>query len=336
MIFWLLAILMTVLALAAVLFPLCRRADKLTDTEGRLARDLAQARLAEVEGDLVNATITPEQARYIRRELERELHRAAEGNAPGGDEAPPPAKRRWGSALAMAILLPVSVAGLYLWLGTPELADTSQSRLTRYSPAEVEQMIGRIEAYLQQHPADADGWLVLAHYYLAAGRQQEAAVALEHLSRLTGVKKAEEGAGGEAPESRAGATAAGDQERRGEGEEEAGGGIRARVSLAPAFVPAVAPDDTVFIYAQEVDGQPMPVAAIRRAARDLPAQVVLNDAVSLDPGRKLSGLERVDLVARLSKTGDATPQSGDLIGRLTNVPVGQAKPLELVIDQTVP
>ena len=333
MIFWLLAILMTVLALAAVLFPLCRRADKLTDTEGRLARDLAQARLAEVDGDLLNATITPEQARYIRRELERELQGAAEREASGGDEVPPPAKRRWGSALAMAVLLPVSVAGLYLWLGTPELADTSRSLPSRFSPGEVEQMIGRIEAYLQQHPADADGWLVLAHYYLAAGRQQEAAVALEHLSRLTGVQKAEESASGEAPESRAGAAAAGDRESSGG---DAAGGIRAKVSLAPAFVPVVAPDDTVFIYAQEVDGQPMPVAAIRRAARDLPAQIVLNDAVSLNPGRKLSGLERVDLIARLSKTGDATPQSGDLIGRLTNVPVGQAKPLELVIDQTVP
>lgn len=84
------------------------------------------------------------------------------------------------------------------------------------------------------------------------------------------------------------------------------------LSLAPELATGLPADATVFVLARAPGGPPMPVAAKRLTVRDLPAQVVLTDADSPMPTMRLSQLPRVDVVARVSRSGVAEAQPGDL------------------------
>lgn len=107
------------------------------------------------------------------------------------------------------------------------------------------------------------------------------------------------------------------------------------VSLDPELSSLVTPDMTVFIYARPVGGR-MPLAAKRLTVADLPLTVVLDDSTAMSPQAKLSGAETVELVARISASGQPTPQPGDLSGIISSVAVhGQVDILELSIDHVV-
>lgn len=107
------------------------------------------------------------------------------------------------------------------------------------------------------------------------------------------------------------------------------------VTLAPALAAGVAPDDTVFVFARPADGSRMPLALLRMKARDLPLAFTLDDSTAMLPGRKLSDHAAVIVGARVSKSGNAQPQSGDLEATLPDVKLG-ASDLKLVIDRRLP
>ncbi len=86
------------------------------------------------------------------------------------------------------------------------------------------------------------------------------------------------------------------------------------VTLADAIRSKVKPEDTVFVYAQALEGPKMPLAIVRQQVSDLPLSVQLNDSMAMTPAMKLSGFDRVKIIARISKTGTAMQQPGDLIG----------------------
>ncbi|WP_407909539.1 tetratricopeptide repeat protein [Lysobacter claricitrinus] len=88
--------------------------------------------------------------------------------------------------------------------------------------------------------------------------------------------------------------------------------LTVRVDIAPALRQGLPSDAAVFVLAREPGGMPMPVAAKRLALADLPATVVLSDADSPMPTRRLSQLPQVEIVARVSRTGVANAQTGDL------------------------
>ena len=92
----------------------------------------------------------------------------------------------------------------------------------------------------------------------------------------------------------------------------AGGTLKVAVSIAPRLR-AAARGRTVFIFAR-APGSPMPLAAVRTNADQLPTVVALSDANSLDPAHPLSGATELRVQARVSASGDATPAPGDLIG----------------------
>lgn len=79
----------------------------------------------------------------------------------------------------------------------------------------------------------------------------------------------------------------------------------------------------------------MPLAVIRRQARDLPLSFTLEDAMAMRPDRKLSGQAQVILEARISASGKPAPQPGDLVGRTGPVAVG-TEGVRIAIDGTVP
>lgn len=114
-----------------------------------------------------------------------------------------------------------------------------------------------------------------------------------------------------------------------------GAAIDVQVSLAPELQKLVSPGDTVFIYAQALSGPKMPLAIIRKQVSDLPLTVSLNDAMAMMPNMKLSNFPRVKLLARISKSGNAISQSGDLIGVIDQVALDDKGNHKIIIKGVV-
>ena len=109
--------------------------------------------------------------------------------------------------------------------------------------------------------------------------------------------------------------------------------LQVRVSLDPELAARVRlrGDASVFVFARVPGGPPMPVAAEKHAVSELPFTASLDDGDSPMPTRKISGLQEVELLARLSMNGDATPQPGDLQSPPLRVRLPAKGPVELVI-----
>jgi cytochrome c-type biogenesis protein CcmH len=111
--------------------------------------------------------------------------------------------------------------------------------------------------------------------------------------------------------------------------------IRGTVTMAPDLASKGSPTDALFVFAREVNGPPMPVAIVRATRKDLPFTFQLDDSTSPMPSRKLSSAGPVVIVARLSKSGQAMPQNGDLEGMSQPVQSG-VDGLTVVIDRERP
>ncbi|MEQ1657953.1 MAG: c-type cytochrome biogenesis protein CcmI, partial [Hylemonella sp.] len=113
-----------------------------------------------------------------------------------------------------------------------------------------------------------------------------------------------------------------------------GTSVSGTVTLAPALARQASPDDTVFIYARDAQGSRMPLAILRKQVRDLPLRFTLDDSLAMSPAAKLSGARQVIVEARVSKSGEARAQAGDLSGQTGPVSPG-ATSLTLEIRDTV-
>ena len=111
--------------------------------------------------------------------------------------------------------------------------------------------------------------------------------------------------------------------------------ITVKVALDPDFAARVRlrSDASVFVIARIPDGPPMPVAVEKHSLQDLPLEVTLDDADSPMPTQKLSALKDVELVARLSASGNAMRQEGDLESKAVRVALPSQQPIELTIGQ---
>ncbi len=112
------------------------------------------------------------------------------------------------------------------------------------------------------------------------------------------------------------------------------GTITGTVSIAPALASQVEPGDTLFVYARPVEGGRMPVAILRLEASRLPYAFRLDDSLAMAAGSKLSSQAEVVVGARISKSGNALPQPGDLEGASAPVTPGTSG-LALSIDRVV-
>ncbi|HRK38539.1 MAG TPA: c-type cytochrome biogenesis protein CcmI [Burkholderiaceae bacterium] len=113
----------------------------------------------------------------------------------------------------------------------------------------------------------------------------------------------------------------------------AGVKIEGRVELAPLMVDRVAPGDTLMVIAKGGDGNPVPVAVLRVPAKGFPISFSLDDSLSMMDNHKLSQQTKGVLIeARVSKTGQAMPQKGDLFGQAVPAKPGE-KGVVLTVDQ---
>jgi len=112
--------------------------------------------------------------------------------------------------------------------------------------------------------------------------------------------------------------------------------LRVSVTVSPGLLDQYAPDHTLFVYAQALNGPPMPLAVTRNKAGELPLEVVLDDSMAMMPTMKLSAFDKVKLQARISASGNAQPEPGDLVGLLAEVDVTTTDTISLIIDTVMP
>lgn len=108
--------------------------------------------------------------------------------------------------------------------------------------------------------------------------------------------------------------------------------LQIQVQLDPKVAETVSPEDSVFVFARAVNGPPVPLAAKRLTVGDLPATVTLSDADAMVPSLKISSVEQVTVMARVSRTGDAT--KGEWMGQSEALGTrGDKNAVRLTIDR---
>lgn len=116
-----------------------------------------------------------------------------------------------------------------------------------------------------------------------------------------------------------------------------GTSVSGTVSLSDTLKAKTAASDTLFIYARAAGNNvpKMPLAVWRGAVKDLPKTFTLDDSMAMTPTMVLSKFEQVTVEARVSKSGNAIPQSGDLSGAAVTVKPG-ATDIKILIDRVIP
>jgi cytochrome c-type biogenesis protein CcmH len=191
---WFVLALMTAAAIFAVLWPLGRRSPRAGGSDVAVYRD----QLEEIGRDRAAGLIGAPEAEAARIEVSRRLIAAADAAqaAPQGGAA----WRRRAVALAALILLPVGTAGLYLGLGSPQLASGPQIARSDGAAEQrpLTELVAQVEAVLEKSPEDGRGWELLAPVYMRLNRYDDAVQARRNAVRLLGATAEREADLGEA------------------------------------------------------------------------------------------------------------------------------------------
>lgn len=111
--------------------------------------------------------------------------------------------------------------------------------------------------------------------------------------------------------------------------------VSGKVIISPDLASKVSATDVLFVFARAKTGSKMPLAILRLSAKDLPATFSLDDDMAMTPTMKMSSFPEVVIGARVSKSGQAVPTSGDLEGFSQPVKLGD-KDVLITIDQIIP
>lgn len=106
------------------------------------------------------------------------------------------------------------------------------------------------------------------------------------------------------------------------------------VTLDPALAGKVSPTDTLFVLARPANGPRMPLAVARVTVAQLPYRFTLDDSMAMAPGATISSHAQVVVAARVSKSGNAITQKGDIEGTSEPVAPG-ANGLKIVLKRIV-
>jgi cytochrome c-type biogenesis protein CcmH len=111
-------------------------------------------------------------------------------------------------------------------------------------------------------------------------------------------------------------------------------GVSGQVGIASALQSKIKAGDVLMVIARK-PGERMPVAVLKTAVTAFPISFVLNDSLAMSPNALISQLPEVSVEVRISKTGMAMPESGDLISAPQTIKVGTTN-ARLLIDQIRP
>ncbi|MBZ6076427.1 c-type cytochrome biogenesis protein CcmI [Microvirga puerhi] len=191
MMIWVILMMMTALAVMAVLWPLSRAVAVAgqTDPNTQFYRD----QIAEIDRDRERGTLLPEEAEAAKAEAARRLLRASglkEGEAFAVGE-PALRRRRAVSTLALSVL-PIVALAIYGAYGSPHLLSEPPGAQLRQGAGngagnlDLGTAVAQIEAHLAKQPQDGRGWDVVAPVYLRMGRTEDAVKAYESALRYLG------------------------------------------------------------------------------------------------------------------------------------------------------
>jgi cytochrome c-type biogenesis protein CcmH/NrfG len=107
------------------------------------------------------------------------------------------------------------------------------------------------------------------------------------------------------------------------------------VDLAVQLAARAPQNATLFVYAKQTGGAGPPLAVLRTRPDRWPVQFVLDDSLAMVPGRTLSGARSVEIEARLSVSGNAIPQRGDLAGTVVDVDPRAGRPVHIAINHEI-
>ncbi|MBU3556057.1 c-type cytochrome biogenesis protein CcmI [Polynucleobacter sp. Ross1-W9] len=106
--------------------------------------------------------------------------------------------------------------------------------------------------------------------------------------------------------------------------------ISGKIALSAELNSKIKPGDIVMVIARK-PGERMPVAVLKVPVSDFPMSFTLNDSLAMNPSVPLSQLTEVSVEVRISKTGMAKPEAGDLISSAQTIKVG-AKDVRLLVN----
>ncbi len=162
------ALLLLLLATAAVVFPLLRKAPSAESIGSDANLDVLRDQLAELDADLRNGVISPDQHEVARMEIERRVLDESQMNGAGARQTQ--TARRWLAPALTIAVVPVAAIALYLQLGSTEGLDVDayvQRQASEITPEKVQQMTRQLAQHLEQNPDDAEGWVMLGRAYKA-------------------------------------------------------------------------------------------------------------------------------------------------------------------------
>jgi cytochrome c-type biogenesis protein CcmH len=198
-VFWLICGVFVAIALAFVLPPLLQPAYSEADEKNRKEAnvDVYRDQLSELQADLKNGIISPEQYNRDRDEIEGRLLEdvsVTEKPLPAKSKEPVASRR---PAYIIALAIPVIAIALYLRVGNSAaisgvvssppvqapFASGSQGS-GEFTPQRIEANIAGLAKRLDQNPGDAEGWIMLGRSYTALEKYREASDAYAKATAL--------------------------------------------------------------------------------------------------------------------------------------------------------
>jgi len=286
----------------------------------------------------------------------RERPALGEARAEGAPRAP--AIPSFAVPVAAGLALVGVALGIYFLLGSPDSIASAHTTAPASQPSHDAQMgqqpsptagslddvTNKLAARLATQGGSDNDWQLLAESYEYMGRAAEAKAARAHVAsaapmtsegaaQATGDQIADLADAFEKPRvmTVANTTNAAGSHPAATGNAEVTGTVEITSKLARQAQSGA----TLFIYAKQPNAAGPPLAVLRMRAEHWPVSFTLNDGNAMVPGRNLSNANTVQIEARISKTGDALPKSGDLVGSVTSVNPRDGHPVKISIDREI-
>jgi len=408
-VFWMLAALMTAVALAFALVPLLRGRPPTGPSAAEANLEALRGHRRELEADIASGVVPAE----ARNEALAELVSRAEADLAAPSKAASAEQRTpWLAVAAVIVGVPAIAFGVYLAIGAPAAVDPRVANAPTMDTKNVADLVERLAQKVRERPDDAKGWALYARSTAALGRYEESARAYEHVMGLIpgdaqvmvdyadvlGMAQGRSLAGrpfeivknalvidpqntkalalagtaamelGNFVESigywerlaalvppgsddekevreviaelrtRSGMPAAARStvaKAPAPAAARPGKSVSGVVTVAPEIASKIASTDTLFVFARSEGGPRAPLAVLRGSAKELPLRFALDDTMAMSPQWSLSRASDVRIEARVSKSGNAAPQPGDVVGTSAVVKPG-ASDVRIVIDKVLP
>lgn len=185
-IFWLICAALIAIGLAFILPTLLQRDKSAAETSKQQANvEVYRDQLNELEADLKNGLVSPEQYQQDREEIERRL--LEDVSATVVTKAKPGAARSRAVVYVVAFGIPIGAIAIYFLVGNPAAlsgAAAQSANNGQMSQASIEANVGALAKRLEQKPDDADGWTMLGRSYLNLEKYKEASDAYARATSL--------------------------------------------------------------------------------------------------------------------------------------------------------